>query len=92
RVCVCVCRDRPVWTRITREAWISSGVFGLSRPIQEFGLARFRSNQVKSMKGLEHALSNLQSKSSVHKTRKSSYSHDSVQDKAHLMIKTLKMQ
>uniref|UniRef100_A0A8C2JZG6 PRELI domain containing 1b n=1 Tax=Cyprinus carpio TaxID=7962 RepID=A0A8C2JZG6_CYPCA len=28
-------RDRPVWTRITREAWISSGVFGLSRPIQK---------------------------------------------------------
>ncbi|XP_067301553.1 PRELI domain containing 1b [Pseudorasbora parva] len=52
--------DRPVWTRITREAWISSGVFGLSRPIQEFGLARFRSNQAKAMKGLEHALANLQ--------------------------------
>ncbi|XP_036418417.1 PRELI domain-containing protein 1, mitochondrial-like isoform X1 [Colossoma macropomum] len=27
-------RERPVWTRLTREAWISSGVFGLSRPIQ----------------------------------------------------------
>lgn len=26
---------------------------------QEFGLARFKSNQVKSMKGLEYALSNL---------------------------------
>ncbi|XP_026056069.1 PRELI domain-containing protein 1, mitochondrial-like [Carassius auratus] len=58
-------QDRPVWTRITREAWISSGVFGLSRPIQEFGWARFRSNQVKAMKGLEHALSNLQKASAV---------------------------
>uniref|UniRef100_A0A8C1NP87 PRELI domain containing 1b n=1 Tax=Cyprinus carpio TaxID=7962 RepID=A0A8C1NP87_CYPCA len=38
----------------------------MSVVLQEFGLARFRSNQVKSMKGLEHALSNLQSKSSVH--------------------------
>uniref|UniRef100_A0A8C2KHA8 PRELI domain containing 1b n=1 Tax=Cyprinus carpio TaxID=7962 RepID=A0A8C2KHA8_CYPCA len=28
-------QHRPVWTRITREAWISSGVFGLSRPIQK---------------------------------------------------------
>ncbi|XP_042606489.1 PRELI domain-containing protein 1, mitochondrial-like [Cyprinus carpio] len=28
--------------------------------LMEFGLARFRSNQVKAMKGLEHALSNLQ--------------------------------
>ncbi|MCJ8742104.1 hypothetical protein PDJAM_G00078200 [Pangasius djambal] len=53
-------QERPVWTRLTREAWISSGVFGLSRPIQEFGLSRFRSNQLKAMKGLEHALSKLQ--------------------------------
>ncbi|XP_066526892.1 PRELI domain-containing protein 1, mitochondrial-like, partial [Hoplias malabaricus] len=52
-------RDRPVWTRLTREAWISSGVFGLYRPIQEFGLSRFKSNQTKAMKGLEHALSKL---------------------------------
>lgn len=52
-------RDRPMWTRLTREAWISSGVFGLSRPIQEFGLSRFKSNQIKAMKGLEHALSKL---------------------------------
>ncbi|XP_068583473.1 PRELI domain-containing protein 1, mitochondrial-like isoform X2 [Cebidichthys violaceus] len=28
--------------------------------LMEFGLARFKSNQVKSMKGLEYALSNLQ--------------------------------
>ncbi|XP_017209057.1 PRELI domain containing 1b isoform X1 [Danio rerio] len=59
-------QDRPVWTHITRQAWISSGVFGLSRPIQEFGLARFRSNQLKAMKGLEHAISNLQTSSSCH--------------------------
>ncbi|XP_062871481.1 PRELI domain containing 1b [Trichomycterus rosablanca] len=52
--------ERPVWTRLTREAWISSTVFGLSRPIQEFGFSRFRSNQMKAMKGLEHALSTLQ--------------------------------
>ncbi|KAK3519286.1 hypothetical protein QTP70_023122 [Hemibagrus guttatus] len=53
-------QERSVWTRLTREAWISSGVFGLSRPIQEFGLSRFRSNQMKAIKGLEHALSKLQ--------------------------------
>ncbi|XP_036407863.1 PRELI domain containing 1b [Megalops cyprinoides] len=52
-------RDQPSWTWLRREAWISSGVFGFSRPIQEFGLARFKSNQVKAMKGLEYALSNL---------------------------------
>uniref|UniRef100_A0A8K9VD16 PRELI/MSF1 domain-containing protein n=1 Tax=Oncorhynchus mykiss TaxID=8022 RepID=A0A8K9VD16_ONCMY len=41
-------------TYAPREAWISSGVYGFSRPIQEFGLARFKSNQVKAMKGLEY--------------------------------------
>ncbi|KAI7794678.1 PRELI domain-containing protein 1, mitochondrial-like [Triplophysa rosa] len=59
-------QNRPAWTRLIREAWISSGVFGLSRPIQEFGLARLRSNQMKAMKGLEHALSHLQKTSSSH--------------------------
>ncbi|KAJ8407554.1 hypothetical protein AAFF_G00274110 [Aldrovandia affinis] len=53
-------RERPgAWTRLKREAWVISGVYGFSRPIQEFGLARFKSNQVKAMKGLELALSNL---------------------------------
>ncbi|XP_061627775.1 PRELI domain-containing protein 1, mitochondrial-like [Phyllopteryx taeniolatus] len=59
----CVFRDsaeQPGVTQLKREAWISSGIYGFSRPIQEFGLARFKSNQVKAMKGLEHALSNLQ--------------------------------
>uniref|UniRef100_UPI003AAFCC3D PRELI domain-containing protein 1, mitochondrial-like n=1 Tax=Centroberyx gerrardi TaxID=166262 RepID=UPI003AAFCC3D len=52
---------RPSWTRLRREAWISSAVYGLARPIQEFGLARFKSNQTKAMKGLEFALSKIQS-------------------------------
>ncbi|XP_071384342.1 PRELI domain-containing protein 1, mitochondrial-like [Centroberyx affinis] len=51
--------EQPASTQLRREAWISSGVYGFSRPIQEFGLARFKSNQVKAMKGLEYALSNL---------------------------------
>ncbi|CAL8331514.1 unnamed protein product [Lota lota] len=50
---------QPASTSIKREAWISSGVYGFSRPIQEFGLARFKSNQTKAMKGLEHALLNV---------------------------------
>ncbi|XP_056136616.1 PRELI domain containing 1b isoform X2 [Lampris incognitus] len=51
--------EQPASTQLRREAWISSSVYGFSRPIQEFGLARFKSNQVKAMKGLEYALSNL---------------------------------
>ncbi|KAG9344145.1 hypothetical protein JZ751_012627 [Albula glossodonta] len=57
-------QDRPAWTRLKREAWILSTVYGFSRPIQEFGLARFKSNQMKAMKGLELALSNLHGDSS----------------------------
>lgn len=59
----CVFQDseeQVATTQLRREAWISSNVYGFSRPIQEFGLARFKSNQVKAMKGLEYALSNLQ--------------------------------
>ncbi|KAL7375877.1 hypothetical protein ABVT39_025879 [Epinephelus coioides] len=53
-------RSQPSWTKLRREAWILSAVYGLARPIQEFGLARFKSNQAKAMKGLEYALSNMQ--------------------------------
>ncbi|XP_061883091.1 PRELI domain-containing protein 1, mitochondrial-like isoform X1 [Entelurus aequoreus] len=54
------CAEQPGVTLLKREAWISSGIYGFSRPIQEFGLARFKSNQAKAMKGLEYALSNIQ--------------------------------
>ncbi|KAI9527238.1 hypothetical protein NQZ68_032820 [Dissostichus eleginoides] len=52
--------SRTSWTRLSREAWILSNVYSLARPIQEFGLARFKSNHVKAMKGLEYALSQIQ--------------------------------
>ncbi|XP_069507601.1 PRELI domain-containing protein 1, mitochondrial [Ambystoma mexicanum] len=48
------------WTEIQREAWVSSGMIGLSRAIQEFGLARFKSNVHKAMKGYEYTLAKMQ--------------------------------
>ncbi|XP_041123886.1 PRELI domain-containing protein 1, mitochondrial-like isoform X1 [Polyodon spathula] len=54
-----VSQEKQAWSQAKREAWISSGVFGFSRAIQEFGLARFKSNQVKAMRGLDYALSTL---------------------------------
>ncbi|XP_034043705.1 PRELI domain-containing protein 1, mitochondrial-like isoform X1 [Thalassophryne amazonica] len=53
-------REQTATTQLKREAWISSSIYGFSRPVQEFGLARFKSNQGKAMKGLEYTLANLQ--------------------------------
>ncbi|KAM7331248.1 hypothetical protein ACRRTK_010437 [Alexandromys fortis] len=47
------------WTEIRREAWVSS-LFGVPRAAQEFGLARFKSNVTKTMKGFEYILAKLQ--------------------------------
>lgn len=59
----CVYRVNPdnnSWTEIKREAWISSNLYGLSRAIQEFGLARFKSSVTKTMKGFEYVLARMQ--------------------------------
>ncbi|XP_056140082.1 PRELI domain containing 1a isoform X2 [Lampris incognitus] len=52
--------DNGSWTEIKREAWISSNVYGLSRAIQEFGLARFKTGVTKTMKGFEYVLAKMQ--------------------------------
>ncbi|EMP30943.1 PRELI domain-containing protein 1 [Chelonia mydas] len=59
----CVYRVNPEnssWTEVKREAWVSSSLFGVSRAIQEFGLARFQSNVTKSTRGFEYVLAKLQ--------------------------------
>ncbi|XP_078117025.1 PRELI domain containing 1a [Sander vitreus] len=52
--------DNTGWTQIKREAWISSNIYGLSRAIQEFGLARFKTSVTKTMKGFEYVLAKMQ--------------------------------
>ncbi|XP_070789895.1 PRELI domain-containing protein 1, mitochondrial [Pituophis catenifer annectens] len=59
----CVYRENPEnssWTEVKREAWVSSRLFGVSRAIQEFGLARFKSNVTKTTKGFEYVLGKMQ--------------------------------
>ncbi|KAM6977531.1 PRELI domain containing 1a [Aplochiton taeniatus] len=59
----CVYKVNPEntsWTEIKREAWISSNLYGLSRAIQEFGLARFKTSVTKTMKGFEFVLAKMQ--------------------------------
>uniref|UniRef100_A0A2K5LN74 PRELI/MSF1 domain-containing protein n=1 Tax=Cercocebus atys TaxID=9531 RepID=A0A2K5LN74_CERAT len=48
------------WTEICREARVSSSLFGVPRAVREFGLAQFKSNVTKTMKGFEHTLAKLQ--------------------------------
>ncbi|KAL2077713.1 hypothetical protein ACEWY4_027217 [Coilia grayii] len=52
--------DNSNWTEIKREAWISSSLTGLSRAIQEFGVARFKKSVTKTMKGFEYVLAKMQ--------------------------------
>ncbi|XP_072002096.1 PRELI domain-containing protein 1, mitochondrial isoform X1 [Engystomops pustulosus] len=66
RCVYCENKDNKNWTEVRREAWVSSKVFGFSRPIQktprviEFGLARFKSNVTKAMKGYDYILARMQ--------------------------------
>lgn len=38
-------QERPAWTKLTREAWIFSGVYGFSRAIQVWGMTVWRVGQ-----------------------------------------------
>ena len=54
-VCVCLSLKRIVHAVISHTSFPVHPNVVIS---QEFGLARFKSNQVKAMKGLEHVLAN----------------------------------
>uniref|UniRef100_A0A2K5QTL5 PRELI/MSF1 domain-containing protein n=1 Tax=Cebus imitator TaxID=2715852 RepID=A0A2K5QTL5_CEBIM len=60
RCVYCVNSDSSGWTETRREAWVSSSLSGVSRAVQEFGLARFKSNVTKTVKGFEYILAKLQ--------------------------------
>ncbi|XP_043347436.1 PRELI domain-containing protein 1, mitochondrial isoform X1 [Dermochelys coriacea] len=60
RCVYCVNPENSSWTEVKREAWVSSSLFGVSRAIQEFGLARFKSNVTKSTRGFEYVLAKMQ--------------------------------
>jgi hypothetical protein len=51
--------DNPEQTIAERHAWIDSHVFGLSRPIQAFGLERFKKNCSKAELGFQFVLNTL---------------------------------
>ena len=48
------------WTEICQETWVSSSLVGISRDVQEFGLALFKSNVTMTVKGFENILAKLQ--------------------------------
>ncbi|KAK7793496.1 hypothetical protein R5R35_010164 [Gryllus longicercus] len=54
-----VSEENRNWTVAHRSAWIDSQVFGFGRPIQAFGLERFRKNCQKMVNGFNYVLSGM---------------------------------
>lgn len=54
-----VSEDNPEWTIAKRSAWIDSNVFGFSRPIQAFGLDRFKKTCTKMSTGFNYVLAHM---------------------------------
>lgn len=48
--------DDPSQSVASRKAWIDSQMFGLRRPIEAFGIERFKSNCTKAVLGFNHIL------------------------------------
>jgi len=51
--------DHPGQTVANRRAWIESQMYGFRRPIEAFGLDRFRNNCSKAVSGFNFVLQNL---------------------------------
>lgn len=51
--------DSKDWTLCKKQAWITSHIYGFSRPIEAFGVERYKQNISKSKKGLEHVLEKM---------------------------------
>lgn len=47
------------WITCKKQSWISSGVFGLSRAIERFGVERYKLNASKALKGLQIVLEKM---------------------------------
>ncbi|XP_071948599.1 PRELI domain-containing protein 1, mitochondrial-like [Antedon mediterranea] len=47
------------WTVVEKEAWINSNMYGFSRPLQAFGLERYKTNILKSNRGLQYVIDRL---------------------------------
>ncbi|XP_057305086.1 PRELI domain-containing protein 1, mitochondrial-like [Hydractinia symbiolongicarpus] len=51
--------DSKSWTLLTRQAWISSSLYGFARAIESLGVERYKKNIKKSVKGLEYILTKM---------------------------------
>ncbi|KZC11094.1 PRELI domain-containing protein 1, mitochondrial [Dufourea novaeangliae] len=54
-----VSEENPNWTVAKRSAWIDSQVYGFSRPIQAFGLDRFKKNCTLMYTGFNYVLAHM---------------------------------
>jgi len=51
--------DSKVWMLLSRQAWVTSGIYGFSRAVESLGVERYKKNIKKSMKGLEYILTRM---------------------------------
>lgn len=59
KVVYTVSEENPQWTVAQRSAWIDSSVFGFSRPLQAFGLDRFKKNCLQMTNGFNYVLAHM---------------------------------
>lgn len=52
-------KENSSWTELERQVWVDSSVLGFARAIQKFGLERYKSNCVKSSKGIQYILNRM---------------------------------
>lgn len=54
-----VSEENPEWTVAKRSAWINSQIYGFSKPIQAFGMERFKKGCTKAAHGFNYVLAHM---------------------------------
>ncbi|XP_071827474.1 PRELI domain-containing protein 1, mitochondrial-like isoform X2 [Apostichopus japonicus] len=51
--------ENSSWTELQRHVWVDSSLLGFARAIQKFGVERYKSNSVKSSKGIQYVINKM---------------------------------
>lgn len=77
------------WVDCHRQAWIDSGVRGISSVVSSYGIQRFKNNLNKTIDGFNHVLTLLYNPE-THTTEHPKKSSEKFKEKASEMAKTVK--